>query len=185
MRRRSSCAIRRGKSTMLMRILAALSFALCHPALAQPLPTRALVIRAVRLFDGKGDSVASPAVVVVRDGKITAVGKTSTVPSNAEVIDLGDATLLPGLIDAHTHLTDQMSSDWKKDELDRFKKPIPQFAVESVEYARRTLLSGFTTVRDLGSSDLLDVGLRNAINEGKAIGPRLLVAVNAIGSKGG
>jgi imidazolonepropionase-like amidohydrolase len=78
-----------------------------------------------------------------------------------------------------------MSDDWKKDELDNFKKEIAQRAIESVEHARRTLLAGFTTVRDLGSDHFIDVGLRNAIDEGKVIGPRMIVAGNAIGARGG
>src|SRR5262252_6445334 len=168
-----------------MPALAWLSIIISSSTLAQAPPARSVLIRAARLFDGRGEATTSPALVVVRGGKIAAVGKLAAPPSEAETIDLGDATLLPGLIDAHTHLTEEASSDWKKDELDRFKKPIAQFAVESVEYARRTLLAGFTTVRDVGSRDLLDVGLRNAIAEGKAIGPRMLVSVKAIGSRGG
>jgi imidazolonepropionase-like amidohydrolase len=168
-----------------MRALAWLSIISSSTTLAQAPPARDVVIRAARLFDGRGEASTSPALVVVRAGKIAAVGKSAAPPADADFIDLGDATLLPGLIDAHTHLTEEASSDWKKDELDRFKKPIAQFAVESVEYARRTLLAGFTTVRDVGSRDLLDVGLRNAIAEGKATGPRMLVSVNAIGSRGG
>ncbi len=168
-----------------MRALAWLFTIISSSALAQAPPARATVIRAARLFDGKGEATTSPGFVVVRGGKIAAAGKSAAALPDAEIIDLGDATLLPGLIDAHTHLTDEMSDDWKKDELDHFKKPLAQLAIESVEYARRTLLAGFTTVRDVGSRDLLDVGLRNAIAEGKAIGPRMLVSVNAIGSRGG
>jgi len=100
-------------------------------------------------------------------------------------VDLGDATLLPGLMDAHTHLSFESSLDWKQDQLDLLKKPITEQAIIATEYARRTLMAGFTTVRDVGSSDLIDVGLRNAIDSGKVPGPRMLVAVNAIGSRGG
>ena len=88
-------------------------------------------------------------------------------------------------MDAHTHLSFESSLDWKQDQLDGLKKPITEQAIDATEYARRTLLAGFTTVRDLGSSDLIDVGLRNAINAGKVPGPRMLVAVNAIGARGG
>ncbi len=143
------------------------------------------ILKAAHLFDGKSDQVVSPGVVVVQDGKITAAGARVQEPAGAEVIDLGNATLIPGLIDAHTHLTNEGSADWKKDELDRFKKPIPQVAIEATEFARRTLMAGFTTVRDLGSSNLIDIGLRNAINEGMVPGPRMLVSVHAISARGG
>lgn len=146
---------------------------------------KTVVLKAAHLFDGKSEALVSPGLVVVSGGKIAAVGKGAAVPAGAEVIDLGDATLMPGLLDAHTHLTGEASEDWKQDELDGFKKPIPQQAIEATVFARRTLAAGFTTVRDLGSSDLIDIGLRNAINDGKVPGPRMLVAVNAIGARGG
>jgi imidazolonepropionase-like amidohydrolase len=171
-----------------MRTLPALTSLGLAVALAAPTATAApktTVVKAAHLFDGKSDQVVSPGVVVIQDGKITAAGAKVTEPAGAEVIDLGNATLLPGLMDAHTHLTSESSSDWKKDELDRFKKPIPQVAIEATGYAKRTLWAGFTTVRDLGASDLVDIGLRNAINEGVVPGPRMLVAVHAISARGG
>ncbi|HVP61885.1 MAG TPA: amidohydrolase family protein [Myxococcaceae bacterium] len=143
------------------------------------------VLRAARLYDGKSDAVVTPGVVVVSDGRIVGAGARVEVPPGGKVIDLGDATLLPGLIDAHTHLSFESSLDWKQDQLDQLKKPIPELAIDATEFARRTLLAGFTTVRDVGSSDLIDVGLRNAINAGKVPGPRMLVAINAIGARGG
>ena len=143
------------------------------------------VLRAARLYDGKAETLVSPGVVVVSGGRIVTAGTRADVPAGARVIDLGDATLLPGLMDAHTHLSFESSLDWKQDQLDWLKKPITEQALNATEYVRRTLLAGFTTVRDLGSSDLIDVGLRNAINAGKVLGPRMLVAVNAIGSRGG
>ncbi|HEX3764730.1 MAG TPA: amidohydrolase family protein [Kofleriaceae bacterium] len=167
------------------RALAIASLALSVAPAAAVAAPRVTVIKAAHLFDGKSDQVVSPGVVVVQDGKITAAGARVQEPAGAEVIDLGNATLLPGLIDAHTHLTNESSNDWKKDELDGFKKPIPQLAIEATEFARRTLMAGFTTVRDLGSSDLLDIGLRNAINEGVVPGPRMLVSVHAISARGG
>jgi imidazolonepropionase-like amidohydrolase len=154
------------------------------PALASAAP-RTTVLKAAHLFDGKADQVVSPGVVVITDGKIVAAGARATEPAGAEVIDLGNATLLPGLMDAHTHLSGESTGDWKKDELDHFKKPLPQVAIEATAFARRTLLAGFTTVRDLGSGDLVDIGLRNAINDGVVPGPRMLVAVNAISARGG
>jgi imidazolonepropionase-like amidohydrolase len=143
------------------------------------------VLRAARLYDGKADAVVAPGVVVVSEGRIVAAGSNAHVPPGARVIDLGDSTLLPGLIDAHTHLSFESSLDWNQDQLDFLKKPVTEQAIRATEYARRTLLAGFTSVRDVGSSDLIDVGLRNAINAGKVPGPRMLVAVNAIGARGG
>jgi imidazolonepropionase-like amidohydrolase len=143
------------------------------------------VLKAARLFDGKSNSLVTPGLVVVTGGKITGVGASAAIPAGAEVIDLGDATLLPGFIDAHTHLTFPYSEDYQKARLDTLEKPIPQMAIEATVTARVTLLAGFTTVRDVGSEDYMDVGLRNAIREGAAIGPRMLVCVHAIGATGG
>lgn len=146
---------------------------------------KSYVLKAARMFDGKSDSMTTPGLVVVSDGKITAVGASTSVPAGAEVIDLGDATLLPGFIDAHTHLTMMYREDYTRAMLDGLQKPIPEMALESSVNARVTLMAGFTTVRDVGSHDYLDAGLRNAINRGVVPGPRMLVAVHAIGATGG
>jgi imidazolonepropionase-like amidohydrolase len=158
---------------------------LCAATSAAAAPPRAVVLKAARLFDGKSDQLAAPGVVVVQGDRIVAVGARAPVPAGAEVIDLGDATLLPGLMDAHTHLTMEMTDDWKQDELDNFKKPVPEQAIDATAWARATLNSGFTTVRDLGASDLVDVGLRNAIDKRVVPGPRMLVAVHAVSARGG
>lgn len=152
---------------------------------APPAPPAAVVVRAARLFDGRSDRLISPGVVVVQGNRILATGPSAAVPSGARVIDLGDATLLPGLIDAHTHVTSQISDDWRQDELDLLKKPLAELAIHSTVFARRTLLAGFTTIRDLGSDDQLDVGLRDSIREGLVPGPRILASVAAIGATAG
>lgn len=152
---------------------------------AQKPPEKTYVLKAARLFDGKSDSVTTPGIVVVAGGKIVAVGPSAKIPSGAETIDLGDATLLPGFIDAHTHLTFQYSDDYKQEELNRLQKTVAERALDASVNARVTLMAGFTTVRDVGSSDYLDVGLRNAIRNGDVPGPRMLVAVHALGSTGG
>ena len=107
------------------------------------------------------------------------------MPAGARLNDLGDATLLPGFLDAHTHLTLPYSDDWKGATFDGLRKPVSEQTLDAAENARKTLMAGFTTVRDVGSHDYIDVGLRNAIRDGKIEGPRMLVAVHAIGSTGG
>src|SRR3989475_5722393 len=179
--------------TVISAILAALAcFTLTQaqttessPRSPETTPAKAIVIKAARMFDGRSDRAVSPGLVVVAGEKITAIGAGAALRAGAEVIDLGDATLLPGLIDAHTHLSGEASGDWNRDTLDALKKPIAERALDASVYARRTLLAGFTTVRDVGSSDFIDVGLRNAIRSGKIIGPRMLVSVHAIGATGG
>jgi imidazolonepropionase-like amidohydrolase len=154
-------------------------------ARAQQAAGKTTVLKAARLFDGKSNALVTPGVVVVTDGKITAVGANSAVPAGAEVIDLGDATLLPGFIDAHTHESMMNSNDYKQRELDALQKSIAEQALDATSNVRVTLMAGFTTVRDVGSRDSLDVGLRNAIRDGKIPGPRMLVSVHAIGATGG
>jgi len=146
---------------------------------------KTVVIKAARMFDGKGDRMTTPGVVVVAEGRIVAVGAGTAIPADADVIELGDATLLPGLIDAHTHLSSEASDDWKQARLDRLQKTAAEKALDATMPARKTLLAGFTTVRDVGSADFVDVGLRNAIRSGKIVGPRMMVAVDGIGSTGG
>jgi len=121
----------------------------------------------------------------VSAGKIVVAGAGATIPAGAEVLDLGDATLLPGFIDAHTHLTMMHSDDWKQNKIDGLQKPIAEMALDASANARVTLMAGFTTVRDVGSHDYLDVGLRNAIRNGRVPGPRMVVSVHAIGATGG
>jgi imidazolonepropionase-like amidohydrolase len=146
---------------------------------------RPLVIRGAHLFDAASGTLVDPGVVVVAGERISAVGRDASVPPDAEVIDLGDATLLPGLIDAHVHLSAQSSDDWYRDRYQGVAQFPAEQALRAALYARRTLEAGITTVRDLGSSDYISLGLRNAINAGAIPGPRMLIANYAIGSTGG
>jgi imidazolonepropionase-like amidohydrolase len=142
-----------------------------------------IVIKAARLIDGRGGPPLEPAIVRIEGERITEVGTQLAMPKDAKVIDLGTATLLPGLIDLHTHLTDRYGTHWE----DALVKTTPgQNALWGAHNARVTLLAGFTTCRDMGPTwPYVDVDLRNAIDEGAVPGPRLLVAGNYVSSTGG
>jgi imidazolonepropionase-like amidohydrolase len=144
-----------------------------------------IVLRAARMFDGRSGGMVSPGLVVVTDHLISGVGASAVIPRDAETIDLGDATLLPGFMDAHTHLSGAYSDDWKQQTIDGLRKTVAEQALDATENLRKTLMAGFTTVRDVGAPDHIDVGLRNAVRDGKIVGPRMLVATHAIGSTGG
>ncbi|MGP8235850.1 MAG: amidohydrolase family protein [Limisphaerales bacterium] len=146
---------------------------------------RPIVLKAAHIFDSVSGKLEGPGVVVIAGAKIQAVGSEAKIPEGAQVIELGDATLLPGFIDAHVHLSFEMSDKWYEDwyyEIMRF--PAEQ-ALYGAHYAKVILEAGVTTVRDLGSSDYISLGLRNAIKAGQIQGPRMLVANYAIGSTGG
>jgi len=170
---------------ILTTFLCSLAFCAALMGQTQKSADKIYVLKAARLFDGKSNSVVSPGVVVVTGGKISAVGATAAMPAGAQVIDFGDATLLPGFIDAHTHLTFPYSDDYKQARLDTLQKTTAEQALDASVNARVTLMAGFTTVRDVGSSNYLDVGLRNGIRNGDVPGPRMLVTVHALGSTGG
>lgn len=147
-------------------------------------PETTTVIRAARLFDARTGKMVSPGVVVVTGNKIVAVGPASA-PAGAAEIEWGDATLMPGFIDAHTHLSFTYSDDYKQAQLDGLQKTIPELTLDATANASATLMAGFTTVRDVGSWHFVDVGLRNGIRSGRVPGPRMLVSVHAIGATGG
>jgi imidazolonepropionase-like amidohydrolase len=142
-----------------------------------------IVLKAAYLFDSKSGQLTQGGTLVVDGDKIVAVG--GAAPANARVIDLGDATLLPGFIDAHTHLDGEFEKDFYK----AFYEGMLRFPVEqahtAARFAKRTLEAGFTTVRNVGSGDYVDIGLRNAINKGVVPGPRMITAAHSIGSTGG
>jgi imidazolonepropionase-like amidohydrolase len=131
-------------------------------------------IRAGRLIDPDSGTVLTGQTILIHDNKIEAVGSNVTIPANAKVIDLTKMTVLPGLIDCHTHLADGAHGS---DPISVFRKTAAELALESVPNARVTLESGFTTVRDVGTYRALgDIALRDAINRGDIIGPRMYVA---------
>jgi imidazolonepropionase-like amidohydrolase len=171
---------------MTLRLLLVLAFAAVPALAAEPTaPTAPIVLKAAHLFDSRSGKLTDGATVVVQDGKIVSIGNAANVPANAQVIDLGDATLLAGFIDAHVHVTDELQANYYQG----FYQGMLRFPVEqshyAARYAKRTLEAGFTTVRNVGASDFVDIGLRNAINADVIAGPRILTAAHAIGSTGG
>lgn len=157
------------------------------PVSAQPNVDAAppVVLKAAHLFDGRSGRLSSPGLLVVRGDKIVAVGSGAAIPADANVIDLGNATLMPGIIDAHTHLTGDHDDNWAQGFYDGMLRfPVEQ-SLHAARNARITLQAGVTSVRDVGAADFIDVALRNAIKDGVVKGPRMLVAGHAIGSTGG
>jgi len=163
-------------------------------ATAQPQATAAggptTVVRAARMIDPKSGNTVQNVVVVVRGGRIVSVGANAAIPSGAKVIDLGNLTLMPGLIDAHTHLLQNYRGELGGDD------PNMVLTVTTMSTAKRALLgakmgledleAGITTVRDVGNSGFGgDVALRDAINAGWVVGPRIRAATRALSAAGG
>src|SRR5438094_6644655 len=149
-----------------------------------------IALKAARLFDGKSKTLVQNGVVIVQGDKIVDAGSNLPLPSGARVIDLGDATLSPGFMDTHTHLTSDSSGNYNLTRLQRLEFNVSEQAIRATVFARATIEAGFTTVRDLGSGlaasrEFVDVALRNAINKGLIVGPRMLVATKGIGATGG
>src|SRR5437588_3522866 len=149
-----------------------------------------IVLKAARLFDGKSNAFVQNAVVIVQGDKIVDAGSNLPIPSGAQIIDLGDATLSPGFMDAHTHLTADYSGNYNERRLQELDLNVSEQAIRATVFARATVEAGFTTVRDLGSRfvasrEFVDVALRNSINKGTIVGPRMLVATKGIGATGG
>jgi imidazolonepropionase-like amidohydrolase len=141
------------------------------------------IVHAGRLIDGVSDTVFEEMSVVISDGEITAVveGYRPAGPDDT-VIDLRTATVMPGFMDMHTHLTSEQSPD---SYVEQFRLNEADFAFRAAVYAERTLMAGFTTVRDLGSSRTLAIALRNAINGGWVDGPRIFAAGKSLATTGG
>ncbi len=148
-------------------------------------PNGVIALKAARIFDGKTKALVANGVVIVQGDKIVDAGSGITIPQGAQVIDLGDATLCPGFIDAHTHLTFEYSKPYAQRRLEDLETELPLAAYEAIPFAERTLMAGFTTVRDLGSKNFMDVALRDAIAKGLVRGPHMLCATKGIGATGG
>jgi imidazolonepropionase-like amidohydrolase len=163
--------------------LAQLAIALLVSTLVGGAAQAATLIHAGRVIDGVSDTARTNQTVVVEAGKITAIENGFRAPAAGDrVIDLKNGTLLPGLFDMHVHLTSEYSKD---SEIQGYKLNEGDVTINGVVYAERTLLAGFTTVRDLGDQYLASIALRNAITAGKVSGPRIIAAGKAIATTGG
>jgi imidazolonepropionase-like amidohydrolase len=142
--------------------------------------SKTVVIRAGHLLDVKTGKTLANQIIVIQGDKIASVGSDAPIPIGAQVIDLSNATVLPGLIDAHTHITSTPNFGYS-----RLGVSIPREALYGARNARVTLDAGFTTIRNVGASGFTDVALRDAINAGDVPGPRMLVSGPPMGITGG
>ncbi len=142
---------------------------------------KTVAIKCGRILDVRSGTAEGPAVIVIEGNRIAAAGPRVGVPAGAEVIDLGRMTVLPGLIDCHTHLT----FDPNQAGYSSLGISIPRGALTGAKNARLTLEAGFTTVRNVGAAGYADIALRDAINAGDVPGPRILASGPALGITGG
>ena len=155
------------------------------PAGAVEEPSSVIVLRASRMWDGQASKPVQNAVVIVEQGRIREAGSGLAVPSGAKVIDLGDVTLMPGLIDLHVHTTGEIGANFVQTFFEDLRSGVPEESLRAAVFARRMLDAGFTTIRNLGAGDRIDAGLRDAIAKGYTIGPRIIAATNSLGARGG
>jgi imidazolonepropionase-like amidohydrolase len=152
-------------------------------ASAQQTATRGIVLRAAHLLEVASGRVVSPGEILIEGERITAVGAAVPRPAGAEIIDLGDTTLMPGMIDAHVHLFLHPGAE----DLQTVEESVPQRTILAILAAREDLMAGFTAERDMGTEGAgsADTAVRDAINQGLIPGPRLRISGNAIDILGG
>jgi imidazolonepropionase-like amidohydrolase len=168
---------------LVVAVFSVLSLSVSLPGQFQKASPRTVVLQAARLLDIKNGTLLKPGEVLVQGDRIVEVGSAVKHPTGADVIDLGDRTLLPGLIDAHVHLFLHPGSE----DLQTMQESVPQRTIMATLAARDDLMAGFTAERDMGTEGAgsADTAVREAIDEGRIPGPRLRISGNAINILGG
>jgi imidazolonepropionase-like amidohydrolase len=171
------------KRTSLLALSCSLAFTLSAPGQAPAPSPSPIVLHAARLLDIKAGKLIKPGEVLIQGDRIVEVGSTVKHPAGTEVLDLGDRTLMPGLIDAHIHLFLHPGAE----DLQTVQESVPERTITATLAARDDLMAGFTAERDMGTEGAgsADTAVRNAINEGRIPGPRLRISGNAINILGG
>ena len=165
-----------------LAVFAVMAAPAAAPAAEAPPPPAWLLVKAGTLIDGSGRAPQKDVDILVKDGRIEQVGAHLSAPAGARTLDFSGLTVLPGLIDCHTHLTFQVSANSQLSGVT--DTPADQALAASV-YARRTLEAGFTTVRNVGAGEFVDVALQHAIDRGIVPGPRMIVSTNSFSTIGG
>ncbi len=165
--------------TTIVRLAVALIIGFIGPSAAAEEIT---YLKAGQLFDSRSGKVTSNAIITIVDDKIVDVGGSNTsIPEDANVIDLSDSFVMPGLMDMHTHVVGNLDPYF----FSRYFQSPHRATIGGVVNAEKTLLAGFTTIRNVGASDYADVAVRNAINAGEIPGPRMAVSGPGLGITGG
>ncbi len=168
-------------------VLATLAFTVCWPLAAAESAAAPgqVAVHAAHLIDVDSGQVVEQPLVLIEGERIVSVTPGGKAPEGVRLIELGGATLLPGLIDSHVHITGDATASSGNYYQDVVKRSVIDEAVTAHLYAERTLRAGFTTVRSLGSAEYIDIALRNAIDRGALPGPRILAAALPLGATGG
>lgn len=167
------------RSTLLIFVTAC--FSLSVSTAADISKEKIIAVKAAHMLDSKNGRMLDHAVILIKGDRITAAGSNLAIPAGAELIDLGNMTVLPGFIDAHTHLTGNPEDNGYSS----VAISVPRQALTGAKNARLTLDAGFTTVRDVGAAGYTDIALRDAINAGDVPGPRILASGPPLGITGG
>jgi imidazolonepropionase-like amidohydrolase len=165
----------------MLRISTTITVLTLLAGLADPVLSQVTVVRADRYLDVTSGELVQPAVLLVEGERITAVNPAA-VPADAETIELTGLTLLPGLMDMHTHLSGSLEGHWVHRNV---TETAADAALRAADNGRKTLQAGFTTVRDVGDSGFAVIAYDRAVSAGRAVGPRIISAGHSLGITGG